>query len=243
MRLKDKTVLFFLLSVVPYLCNAQQIGMGSWSILNVKYNFNDEVSAFGEGQVRSLKFYDNFHYYEYKGGVNYSFSKSLSITIGAGSYQTYSEKGNFGLPKKNDEIRLWPQISLFQRLGRFKIEQRYRTEFRFTSDGYKNRFRYRFGISYPFGKEMEGFKPYQLSISNEIFFTDRIPYFERVRLSTAFNYRLSKRITSQIGYIYQFDYKLTDETGRDFFQLGLFFEISKRKRSEARPTEININDN
>ncbi len=243
MRLKDKTVLFFLLSVVPYLCNAQQIGMGSWSILNVKYNFNDEVSAFGEGQVRSLKFYDNFHYYEYKGGVNYSFSKSLSITIGAGSYQTYSEKGNFGLPKKNDEIRLWPQISLFQRLGRFKIEQRYRTEFRFTSDGYKNRFRYRFGISYPFGKEMDGFKPYQLSISNEIFFTDRIPYFERVRLSTAFNYRLSKRITSQIGYIYQFDYQLTDETGRDFFQLGLFFEISKRKRSEARPTEININDN
>jgi long-subunit fatty acid transport protein len=243
MRLKDKTVVFFLLGVVPYLCNAQQIGMGSWNIVSVKYNFNDEVSAFGEGQVRSLKFYDNFHYYEYKGGVGYSFSKSLNFTMGAGSYQTYSEKGNFGLPKKNDEIRLWPQISLFQRLGRFKIEQRYRTEFRFTSDGYKNRFRYRFGISYPFGKEMEGFKPYQLSISNEIFFTDRIPYFERVRLSTAFNYRLSKRITFQIGYIYQFDYKLTDETGRDFFQLGLFFEISKRKRSEARSTEININDN
>jgi hypothetical protein len=90
---------------------------------------------------------------------------------------------------------------------------------------------------------MDGGKPYQLSISNEIFFTDRVPYFERVRLSTAFNYRLSKRITSQIGYIYQFDYKLTDETGRDFFQLGLFFEISKRKRSEAPSTEININDN
>jgi hypothetical protein len=243
MWLKGKAVVVFLLGVAPYLGMAQQAGMGSWNIVNVKYNFHEKISTFVEGQLRSLKFYDNFHYYEYKGGVNYLFSKSLSITIGAGSYQTYSEKGNFGLPKKNDEIRLWPQISLFQRLGRFKIEQRYRTEFRFTSDGYKNRFRYRFGISYPFGKEMDGGKPYQLSISNEIFFTDRVPYFEIVRLSTAFNYRLSKRITSQIGYIYQFDYKLTDETGRDFFQLGLFFEISKRKRSEAPSTEININDN
>ncbi len=243
MRVVVKGLFVLAVLVLPYESKSQSTGMGSWNIFNAKYNFNDKVSVFGEGQVRSLKFYDNFHYHEYKGGVGYSFSKSLNFTIGAGSYQTYSEKGNFGLPKKNDEIRLWPQISLFQRLGRFKIEQRYRTEFRFTSDGYKNRFRYRFGISYSFGKEMEGFKPYQLSISNEIFFTDRIPYFERVRLSTAFNYRLSKRITSQIGYIYQFDYKLTDETGRDFFQLGLFFEISKRKRSEAPSTEININDN
>ena len=42
--------------------------LGSWNIINVKYTVNDKWSLFGEVQVRSLKFYNFFHYHEYKGG-------------------------------------------------------------------------------------------------------------------------------------------------------------------------------
>lgn len=125
---------------------AQNFDLGSWNILNLKYNVNDNWSVFGEAQLRSLKFYDNFHYYEYKGGVNYKVHKNATLSLGAGSYQTYKEGGNFVLPKNNDEFRVWPQIILFQSLGKLKIEQRYRAEFRFTSSGYRNRFRYRLGL-------------------------------------------------------------------------------------------------
>lgn len=45
---------------------AQNFDLGSWNILNLKYNVNDKWSVFGEAQLRSLKFYTNFHYYEYK---------------------------------------------------------------------------------------------------------------------------------------------------------------------------------
>ncbi len=209
-------------------CTAQTFDLGSWNILNLKYNIDQKWSLFGEGQLRSLKFYSNFHYYEYKGGLNFKVHKNIMLSLGAGSYQTYKEGGDFVLPKNNDEFRVWPQVILFQSIGMLKIEQRYRAELRFTNNGYRNRFRYRLGVSFSFGKERNEYKPFQVSASNEIFFTDKEPYFERNRMLIAFNYKTSKSTTIQFGYLHQFDYKINDEIGRDFFQIGYFIELFQR---------------
>lgn len=222
--------------------SAQSFDFGSWNILNVKYNTNEKWSFFGEAQLRSLKFYNHFHYYEYKGGANYKVHKNVKLTLGAGSYQTYKEGGDFVTPKNNDEFRIWPQIILFQSIGQLKIEHRYRAEFRFTSNGYRNRFRYRIGVSYPFGRERNDYKLFQVSASNELFFTDKEPYFERNRVLLAFNYKPSKATTLQIGYLHQFDYKINDETGRDFLQVGYFIELF-RKKSQNVSIDTDIKDN
>jgi len=229
MNAKYLSTFFLMLAVL--LASAQTSELGSWNILQLKYNQSEKWSFFGETQLRSLKLYDHFHYYEYKGGINYRINKGVQLTLAAGSYQTYKEGGDFVLPKNNDEFRLWPQIVLFQTIGKLKIEQRYRTELRWTSNGYRNRFRYRLGLSYPFGKEMEGYKLFQINANNELFFTDKEPYFERNRWSVSFNYKPSKSTTIQLGYLHQFDYKINDETGRDFLMVGLFYEI-ERKRIE-----------
>ncbi len=221
---------------------AQSADIGSWNILNVKYNLNSAWSLFGESQLRSLRFYSNYHYYEYKGGVDFKAWKNVRLTLGAGSYQTYREGGDFLLPKNNNEIRIWPQVLLYQSVGRLKIEHRYRTELRYTSNGYRNRFRFRFGVAYPFGKERNEYKPFQVSVSNELFFTDNEPFFERNRFLVAFNYKPSKATTVQLGYLHQFDYKINDETGRDFFQIGFFLELF-RKPSANSPVDTDIKDN
>lgn len=224
--------LYLMLLVIILISNkitAQTNGLGSWNILNVKYIVNEKWSVFSEAQLRSLKFYQNFHYYEYKVAVNYKIQKNLIFTLGAGKYQTYKEGGNFVLPKNNDEFRIWPQIIINQSIGLFNIEQRYRTELRFTSNGFRNRYRYRLGISLPFGKDSKLYKPYQLGLSNEIFFTNTEPYFERNRLVLSFNYKPSKSTTIQIGYIHQFDYKINDETGSDFFQIAFLIELFKNE--------------
>lgn len=221
---------------------AQNPNLGSWNILNLKYQIDNKWSVFGEAQLRSLKFYKNFHYYEFKGGFNYKFHKNASFSIGAGSYQTFKEGGNFLLPKNNDEFRIWPQIILFQSIKKLKIEQRYRTELRFTSFGYRNRFRYRLGLSYPFGKEKNNYKPFQISASDEIFFTDKEPYFERNRMIVALNYKPSKSATIQVGYIHQFDFRINDETGRDFLQIGLFIELFRKQPTNSN-YEIDLKDN
>ena len=234
----------FILILAWVLClnnaTAQSLELGSWNIVNVKYIHTDKLSFFAESQLRSLKFYNHFHYYEYKGGVNYKAYKNMQFTLGAGSYQTYKEGGDFILPKNNDELRIWPQVILFQSVGELKIEQRYRAELRWTSNGYRNRFRYRFGVSYPFGKERNNVKPFQISASNELFFTDTEPYFERNRLLFALNYKTAKSTTLQIGYLHQFDYKINDETGRDFFVLGVYFDFSRKAKSNQN---IEIKDN
>ena len=211
---------------------AQTNDLGSWNILNLKYNYNEKLSFFGEAQLRSLKYYSNFHYYEYKGGIDYKVHKNVKLTLGAGSYQTYKEGGDFVLPKNNDEFRLWPQLIFFQSIGELKIEQRYRAEFRFTTNGFRNRFRYRLGISHSFGKEKNEYKPFQISVSDEIFFTDNEPYFERNRLLFNFNYKPLKSTTIQIGYLHQFDYKINDETGRDFIVIGFYYDIFRKLNSK-----------
>ena len=219
---------FFFVSFALIFLNlsfAQYADLGSWNIFNLKYNYDKKWSVFGEAQIRSLGFYDDFHYYEYKAGINYKAHSAVLLTLGAGSYQTFQDGGNFITPKRNNEFRVWPQISTNQSIGKIILEQRFRTELRFTSAGYRNRFRYRLGLSYPFGENTKGFKPFQIAASNELFFTNNEPYFERNRIVLNFNYKPSKATTLQMGYVHQFDYKINDETGRDFFLLGYFVEL------------------
>jgi long-subunit fatty acid transport protein len=237
-----RNYLVLLLIFTSLKAQGQRVDLGSWNILNLKYNVAEKWSLFGEAQLRSLKFYANFHYHEFKGGVNYKLYKNVTLTLAAGSYQTYKEGGNFVLPKNNDEFRLWPQLVLSQLINKLKIEQRYRVELRFTSNGYRNRYRYRLGLAYPFGKERNDYKPFQISASNELFFTDKEPYFERNRLQFTFNYKPSKATTLQIGYLHQFDYRINDETGRDFFQIGYYIELF-RSKSPSGPIEPEIKDN
>ena len=207
---------------------AQKVNLGSWNIVGMQYNYNSELTFFGEAQLRSLKFYNDFHYYEYKAGVMYKAAKDFRIGIAAGSYQTYKEGGDFVLPKNSDEFRLWPQAVLTQNIGPIKVEQRYRAEMRFTQNGYKNRFRYRLGLNYTFGKTVDNVKPFFVGLSNELFFTNNEPYFERNRLLVSFGYKPTKSSTIHVGYLHQFAYKITDETGMDFFQIGYLFELGSR---------------
>lgn len=219
----NKPSLFYLmLMMLSTKLFSQSIDLGTWNIINLKYNINPRYSLFFEGQIRSLKTYDDFHYYEYKGGINYRPSSNVGFTLAAGSYQTYKEGGDFLLPKNNDEFRIWPQLVLNQKIAKLNIEQRYRAEFRFTSNGFRNRYRYRFGISYPIGHKI----PLTLNLSNELFFTDKEPYFERNRLAFGCNYKINKNSSILIGYLHQFDYKINDETGRDFLQIGYYIEIN-----------------
>jgi hypothetical protein len=221
-----------MLTLVQPMPGFSQSDLGTWNILNVKYSLNKKVSFFGEGQIRSLSTYSQFHYHEYKCGFNYKPSPQIMFTLGIGDYDTYREGGNFESPKNNDERRLWPQITLYQTIGKVKIEQRYRSESRFSPGIYRNRFRYRVGISIPFGKEKEGTKPFQFIVNNELFFTNTAPYFQRNRFLVATQYRINKYLSTQVGYLSQFDYKINDETGRQFLQIGLYLDLHRPEKKE-----------
>lgn len=215
-----------------------QNDLGTWNVTNVNFKVNEKWNVFTEAQLRSLSFYDQFHYYEYKGGFTYKISANFLATTGVGSYNTYSEGGNFELPIQNKEIRTWLQINMKNPLEFLTFEHRYRAEQRFTSNGYRNRFRYRLAATVPLNSKKLAPKTVYALIWNELFFTDKEPFFERNRLFIGGGYEFSKNLAFQMGYIHQFDYKINDETGRDFLNLSLLynFDLTKTKQTEFIPT-------
>ena len=208
---------------------AQDSTLGSWNILHMDVKFNNSWSMFVEGQIRSLRFYNHFHYYEYKGALVYDLQENSTLALGFGQYRTYSEGGTFLDPIRSDELRLWPQFILNQKIKRLRIEHRYRAEFRFTNNGFRNRFRLRFGVSHPIFDKQITKGHLSIRANNELFFTNRAPYFERNRSQIQFVYQLNKEIEFQLGYLHQFDYQIIDETGRDFLVVGFVYKLDLRK--------------
>ncbi len=218
--------LISLLSIMS--AQAQKKGdLGTWNVLNLKYKINDTWSFFGEAQARSLNFYDNFNYTEYKGAANYNFNKDISVSLGTGTYQTFGDGGNFVRPRKNSEFRLWPQFIFLQSIGEIKIEHRVRAEMRFFENDYRNRFRYRLNLIFPFGKIIEDYHPYAFAVSDEVFFSDKKPQYARNRFLANFNFKPSSGTTIQCGYLYQYDYGLTKNVGRDYLEIGLLLDLNK----------------
>jgi hypothetical protein len=209
--------------------NNQYTDLGSWNILHLKINLHPQWTTFIETQLRSLSFYNQFHYYEYKTGVSYHLNKNFSFLAGIGNYVTYAEGGNFVTPKKNDEIRTWLQLNMHQHLEFIKFEHRYRAEQRFTLQGYRNRFRYRFNVIVPLNKRRVEKNTLYLSTWNELFLTNDAPYFERNRFSVGLGYELTDNVALQMAWVNQFDYKINDEIGRNFLQIAILFEIEHKK--------------
>ncbi len=206
--------------------------LGSWNILNIGYAINEKWSLSAEAQLRSLGFYGRFHYYEAKVGANFRLNKQFSVSAFGGTYQTYADLGgNFDKPKINDEERLWLQINLHNEWRRIFIEHRYRYEARFTLQGFRNRYRYRFQLQIPLNTAYFTSKTLFATLSNELFLTDRATYFERNRFFAGAGYQWNPNFTQQIGWLYQFDYFVNDEIGKNFLQITLNVRLKKSEKA------------
>jgi hypothetical protein len=230
---------FFLVALLPVQSLVAQNedlkgDFGTFNVLNLRYKHSDHWSVSGEAQLRSLKFYDDFHYYEIKGIVMYHINQQFEIGGGGGKYKTYSSGGNFEEPVKSDEWRTWQQLNMKLNYRRLKIEHRYRVEQRFTTNGYRNRFRYRLGFTAPINKPRMEKGTLYLNQSNELFFTNNAPYFERLRVFIGAGFVFSNVVTLQVGYLHQFDYQLVDETGRDMLQVVLQFDLERLPADHPR---------
>ena len=215
-----------LLLLLPQLLNGQRAeSTGSWNVLNIRMPLANNWSAGAEAQVRSLRFYNDFHYHEAKAWISKEWQKEYRLTLGAGHYDTYQAGGDFIRPANVRDFRVWPQFELLHPGRVWSFEHRYRAEFRFTNLGFRNRFRYRFALSC----KPPAIEALRLQVSNEIFFGTREPYFERNRISGTAQWAFSPQFSALLGYMYQFDYRINDETGRDFLMLGALFSIQPQR--------------
>ncbi len=233
MKKKFLSVFLFLTIFV----NAQN-SLGTWNVLNFNIKFDSRWGAFAETQLRSLSFYNEFHYYEYKVGATYKIANYFSATTGIGSYNTFDEGGNFVTPALNLETRTWLQGNIKTNIERVIFENRFRIEQRFTSNGFRNRYRLRLGTIIPINKKTIEQGTIYANVWSELFFTNREPFFERNRLLVGLGYEINNTIALQAGYIYQFDYRINDETGRDFLNIALLYSIDLKKKKEYQQSAV-----
>jgi Protein of unknown function (DUF2490) len=229
-----KAFLLALLLLLSHSVFSQQKDFGSWNVINTKLTLSSKWGLFNELQLRSQSFYNHHYYYEIKGGISYSVNKNFSFLVGAGKYITYTDGGNFKSPITANEYRLWEQLTMNQYLERLKFEHRYRVEQRWFKTGYRNRFRYRLNVAVPINNKKMQPKTFYISAFNEIFLTNRAPYFERNRFFAGAGYQLSKNFTIQPGYVYQLDYRNNVGAGKHFFQLTLSIEIDAHKNPNEK---------
>lgn len=213
---------------------SQKKDFGSWNVLNTELTLSDKWGVYNELQLRSQSFYDNHFYYEVKGGVSYSINKNFTFLLGIGKYITYTDGGSFKKPVSANEFRFWQQLTMNHYLERIKFEHRYRVEQRWFKTGYRNRFRYRLNAAVPLNNTKMGPKTFYLSSFNEVFLTNKAPYFERNRFFFGTGYQLSKTFAIQPGYVYQYDYRDNTGAGKHFFQLTLSIEIDADKNPNEK---------
>ncbi|TAH06818.1 MAG: DUF2490 domain-containing protein [Sphingobacteriia bacterium] len=220
--------------------DAQTPGLGTWNVATGRYTINAKWNVFFETQLRSQQAYHHFNYHEYKGGIGYNFPKKISLVAAMGHYTTYQPDGDFKSPVINSEFRLWQQLILNNYLSRVKLEHRYRFEQRFTSSGYRNRFRYRLNAIIPINKPIVENNTWYLSFSNEIFLSNRGNFFEQNRLSVLVGYDINDLLTVQTGLVNRFDYfGLGKEQWKNFLQTTLLFSFNEGKSGRERhPSQV-----
>ena len=200
--------------------------LGSWNVVNTRYNFDSRWSVWAEGQIRSLQFYDEFNYYEVKAAATYSHKDHVAFTAGLGHYETYSPGGNFEEPLVTEETRTWFQVVMDHKLDRINFEHRYRVEQRYINTGYRNRFRYRLNATIPINHRELTSNTLLAYIGDEIFFTNKAPFYERNRFFTGLGYKFSPVISVLSGYMRQFNYSLDSQSSHDYFQLVLNINLN-----------------
>ena len=209
---------------------AQKSHFGSWSIINAQLSLSGKWAFFGELQLRSQSFFNNYFYYEAKGGFEYSLNKKIKFALGTGNFGTYSDGGNFEQPKTNNEFRIWEQAVMSNKLNALKIEQRLRIEQRIYSNGeYRNRFRYRLGFTVPLNKENNKYGKLYITTFEELFFTNKVPHFSRSRFLIGPGYSFNNYFTIQPAYVYQFDISKSSKLGKHFLQVSLLLKLNPGK--------------
>ena len=191
--------------------------IGSWNVLDVRKNTDKLISYQLEVQLRSLKFYHNFHYNELNFTASYKYKDNLVFSVLIGKHNTFSEGGNFMKPLLTDEFRQSLQAVTVQRFGFISLENRYRIEQRYFIN--RNTVAYR--IRYRFGLQAIVSNSIKVQFSNEIFMAvgGSNSTFEKNRILIGLKNKVNRRYEIQLNFLNQIDNIKNDESGKNFIQL------------------------
>jgi hypothetical protein len=193
----------------------------SWFIYNGNHKLSEKFGIHTEYQWRRSEWFKNWQQSLMRLGLDYYVNPSLSASVGYGWIVTFPY-GEQPITHEFKEHRIWEQINLKSKYGRFEIHHRYRLEQRFLenwlkgSDGnytksdnlFRQRIRYRAMVLVPLTRKEMKDNTLFLNVNDEPFigFGKGIGknIVDQNRFIAAFGWRFNNNFNIQLGYLNQF---------------------------------------
>jgi len=218
-KFKNITILLAVLMMIPSLSTANEDEVGNWLMYFGTNKINDEWSLHTEFQFRNHTLVpNNTEQLLFRTGLNYHLTDKKMITAGYAYIPSYEFNSEQSAPEKK-EHRIWQQYILNDKVGRVKLEHRFRYEQRWIEGDYRDRLRYRLMLFIPINKPVMQKGAVFLGLYNEIFLNTRDTIFDRNRTYGAIGYQISKDISFQVGMMNQ----QLNETNKWYTQFGLVY--------------------
>jgi hypothetical protein len=193
----------------------------AWLVYIGNHKLNDRWGIHTDYQFRRSEFLRDWQQSLTRVGLEYYTKKGPQFTVGYAHVRTFPY-GEQPVIHKNDEHRLWQQISLKNIIGRLDLQHRYRIEQRLL-EKYKitpvdavmldervlrHRMRYRLQIQIPLNNDKMEDNTIFISASDEIFlgFGKGVAknVMDQNRMYAGLGYRFNQAFNLQMGYLNQY---------------------------------------
>lgn len=224
LSLKSLIIILFQSVLIVNFVNSQKIISNqnhAWVTYLGNHKLADKLGIHTEYQWRRADGFKNWQQSLMRIGVDYYLNPTLSTTAGYGWIVTYPY-GEQPIGHEFQEHRIWEQVNLKSKYGRFEVQHRYRLEQRFLEnwikdgDGYyvksenlfRQRIRYRLMILVPLSRSEMADNTLFFNVNDEPFigFGKGIGknILDQNRFNINLGWRFNKDLNVQVGYLNQY---------------------------------------
>jgi len=229
---KNKTILsVLLLSYISVYSQSQQ--NSGWLFISHTQQLTKRFDALADVQVRSGDRLAQFKTLLLRGGVRYNFNKKHSVATG------YTYKGDWTYEESkrsySPENRIFEQYLLNTKISRNEFTFQYRQEQRFVKDMGKNQFSQRsrafVSFQFPLVANVDFSKGLYTTLQDEIFLNtqhkERVnnSLFDQNRPFVSVGYRWSKKLDTEIGYMYWLKRETEGDVQTSVFQVMITTQL------------------
>jgi len=193
----------------------------AWALYTGTHKISSKVILMTEHQWRRAEGFKHWQQSLLRLGLEYEINPKVSVMGGYAWIKTFPY-GSQPVLHEFNENRVFEQLNLKDKIGRFEIQHRYRLEQRFleqyaknaTNDivqvdsVFRNRIRYRAMVMVPLSRKEMGDNTLFLNLNNELFvgFGKGITKnpIDQNRFIAALGWRFNAQTNVQVGYLNQF---------------------------------------
>ena len=224
-----KIIILLSLFFIIHNTQAQKLAenqLGTWYMYNGSHKITDKYAIKTMAHFRYFELASEFQQEIYRLGVNYTFNPKTNFTFGL-SYATADVI--YDAPSANlYELRLYEDLNLKSKWGKFNARHRFRLEHRFIhrdiiKDQTQTWLRYDLRVSYPISKNWHAY------VFNEIFLNlDRGKRFAQNWTGAGLTHKINNLLKLKMGY---FQIKTPNNTFKRL-QLGVILNTNHIKKTK-----------